>query len=398
MYSFVLACDNKFAKYTYITMFSLVSNKRVADEYRVYVLVSEDFSQDEEKRLMSLTKGDVMVRIIRVSNGYSDECLENHLSLAAYNRLSAIDYVDADRCVYFDSDIIITGDIHELFEYDMEDKYLLGVKSISYHIDSGWHKYLQDMIGISEGESYINSGMLVMNLKKMREDLLNNKFKEVLKIPHHDADQFVLNYCCKDKIGYLPLKFNIFSQYYNKVDILKEIFGIDETTESYQNPLVIHYSEAKPWNNTSVPLASYWWNVVKNTDIYSDMCKEYLEFQIHPQFPRHKANVNMDAFLGFLRGQSVIVYGAGKVAKALINKMTIRGITPLGIAVSSVEDNPTECEGVAVRTIDYYQNVKRNSIVIIAVAETKQEEIASNLETLGFNYWKLYESWVWASA
>ncbi len=99
-----------------------------------------------------------------------------------------------EKIIYLDTDIMLNGDITELFDIDLKDSELAVV---------------HDRYGrIFIKPTYFNSGMLLMNLKKIRETQLLEKVREVCaKKKMAFPDQSALNKLCKKKI-YLPRKFN----------------------------------------------------------------------------------------------------------------------------------------------------------------------------------------------
>ncbi len=99
-----------------------------------------------------------------------------------------------EKIIYLDTDIMINGNIKDLFDVDIEN-YELGVVKDRYG-----HIFIRP--------KYFNSGMLLMNMKKIKENNLLEKvrnmcYKKKMAFP----DQTALNKYCKNKI-YLPRKFN----------------------------------------------------------------------------------------------------------------------------------------------------------------------------------------------
>ena len=103
---------------------------------------------------------------------------------------------------------------------------------------------------IADGEHYINSGLLVMNLKELRE---RHFYEEALALAHEHPekiyfhDQDILNALCRGKILYLPYRWNMISGYLRKKPkcSLKELLKL---REDQLNPSMIHFAgEKKPW-------------------------------------------------------------------------------------------------------------------------------------------------------
>lgn len=74
--------------------------------------------------------------------------------------------------IYFDADTLVLKDLNEMYQAKFNDNYVLG--SLDY-LSKGI-----DYLGI-KSEKFINSGVLLLNLKKIKKD---NKIYELLNIIH----------------------------------------------------------------------------------------------------------------------------------------------------------------------------------------------------------------------
>ena len=98
------------------------------------------------------------------------------------------------KIIYLDTDIMINGDIKELFDIDISN-HELGIV-----LDRYGHFFIRP--------KYFNSGMLLMNMEKIKQSKLLEKVKDFCtKKKMAFPDQSALNKCCKSKL-YLPRKFN----------------------------------------------------------------------------------------------------------------------------------------------------------------------------------------------
>lgn len=156
-----------------------------------------------------------------------------------------------DRILYLDGDTIVLGNLNKFYNMDLKDKVL------AMAIEPTVNKERKNKLGL-ENYYYHNSGVLLIDLKKWRDNNIGNKVidyfiknKKVIFAPDQDA----LNGELKDDIYSLPPKynfFNIYNQYnYNFfVKLLKPIKYIseEEYMDSVNNPLIIHYlGEERPW-------------------------------------------------------------------------------------------------------------------------------------------------------
>jgi len=109
----------------------------------------------------------------------SDHTLKNYrlaisyLSYAAFFRYFIGEFVEEDRAIYLDSDIIVTSCLDELFNIDLEDYWLAGVAD---YFDGDY-------------TGGFNSGMMVIPVKKWKESDIANQLLQLTEqeIPHSIA-------------------------------------------------------------------------------------------------------------------------------------------------------------------------------------------------------------------
>jgi lipopolysaccharide biosynthesis glycosyltransferase len=117
------------------------------------------------------------------------------------------------------------------------------------------------LVGIKDFKHYINAGVLLMNLKKIREDNLMPIFNRLAENDFPTVDQDVLNNVCYGNIYFLDQKFNVMPKNIKFIDnpeLEKEI-NFREFVSAYENPSIIHYVDSdKPWNNPNMMFAEEW--------------------------------------------------------------------------------------------------------------------------------------------
>lgn len=118
-----------------------------------------------------------------------------------------------------------------------------------------FRRYSNDALGIP-AYKYFNSGILVMNLKKFREEKVYHQFLDLLsKVKFIIApDQDYLNVICHNKVLYLD-------ETWNKAPLPHVILD--------QNIKLIHYKlTAKPWHYSDIPYAEYFWKYASKSPFY----------------------------------------------------------------------------------------------------------------------------------
>ena len=215
------------------------------------------------------------------------------ISQVTYYRLISPIFIPLDRIIYLDSDVLIFKDLYEMYHTPFKNNYVLGFLDIL----SGGIDYL----GI-QSEKYINAGVLLMNLEKIRND---NKHYELLYMAQNHRqlkhqDQTIINYILYPYIGILPYKYGIFnfpSEFDIKYLYLKNIrqnLNVIELIDALNNPSIMHFVLCYPkiwykntkYNGFSTRIGTIyksscknshkvWIKYAKKTFFYNEIKKKY---------------------------------------------------------------------------------------------------------------------------
>jgi hypothetical protein len=168
-----------------------------------HILCSPNFTENNIlilKSLMNQYSSNIEMIFYNMSNNFMN--LNNkRFTQAAYYRILIPIIVDIDRILYFDADALVLKDLNEMYQAKFNDNYILGTLD---YLSKGI-----DYLGI-KSEKFINSGVLLLNLKKIKKD---NKIYELLNIINNKTilrghDQALINYAFYPKIGIMPIKYN----------------------------------------------------------------------------------------------------------------------------------------------------------------------------------------------
>lgn len=254
----VYSSDDNYAQHTGVSIASLLDNNKHFDSIYIYIIDNEISKVNKDK-------------LIEISNSYRREItfidfnayksifqlnMQWNISISAYARLfiSSIIPININKVLYLDCDTIIVDKLDELWSTDINQYYVAGVEDTV-------NSYTKTAVGININDKYINSGMLLVNLKKWRQDNIEEKFSEFIKnangsVTHHD--QGVINGVLFKKMKILNPKFNIMTVYYTmkRQDIIS-YYGIDyefysEITikQALKEPVCIHFTPGfttRPW-------------------------------------------------------------------------------------------------------------------------------------------------------
>ncbi len=268
----IIAFDNNYAPLGAVTMYSVAQNTESPVDF--YILEKEVSDKNKRKICKNLQKfSNVSINFIDMTKfDYLAFKEMKTFSLSAYSRYFIPEILpDEDKVIYLDSDIIVCGDIKELYEQDL-DNYPLGVVIEDY--TKHYIEHIKIIFPQHEGNVF-NSGVLLMDIQKLIsggyvQKLLdtNKKYSDMLEWPDQDVFNIVFN----DNFKVLDYKYNPLEGCFSA---LREAFP-DKADEIEKNPYLIHYNgPKKPWETPKTNMTKHFWRVVKKTAFRKNICKKY---------------------------------------------------------------------------------------------------------------------------
>ena len=278
----VLAADNNYRYPLMVTILSAVMNADTNTEYQFIILISDEFEVDSKKMINELLQQYNMPEAIFYNMGksYGEIKMQiKHISHATFYRLQLPELLKKiEKCIYLDVDIVVKKDLKEFFNIDIEDKYVAGVKAAGYYYPEEKKKKTMQILKLATFDQYINAGVLLLNLKKMRDDNLSTVFQQLLGKNFPSQDQDILNVACYNHIKILPLKYNAMTKYnvgdknaYDTIESLPICYSREEWNEACEAPVIIHYADRwKPWQDLRGQFVAGWWKYAMELEKKSD--------------------------------------------------------------------------------------------------------------------------------
>lgn len=188
-------------------------------------------------------------------------------------RLLIPNIINVSKVIYLDCDIVVNLDINELWKMDISDKSIAGVLDMS-----SMNKCIKTANGTQILGNYINSGVLLMNLERIREThyLIEEAISFFKNTKSELPDQDFLNMIFKDDILYLDNKFNYEPKESNS---LTDLHGY-----------IWHFvGFAKPWNMFTGAEADYlYWDYLSHTPWRDELIKSMMKAAQNQQlYHRH---------------------------------------------------------------------------------------------------------------
>lgn len=262
-----------------VCLSSLLENANDETFYDIYILHSrdEDIERSELNRLpLFYTNCRIQYRTV---DGFFDSAFEiRGITTPAYYRLLIPELIpEYDKVIYSDVDVIFRMDLSELYSMDFSDYYLAATRDLGLNLSKDGVEYIDSMTELEPG-SYLQSGFIVLNSKKIREDGLVAKFKEQAKRKLKFQDQDILNIVCKGKVKFLSLEYNMtdYSFYYamKERELLYKWFDDMAINNAVANGN-LHFNGHKPWKKYCVNF-DIWWEYYRKSPFYDE--KFYFDF------------------------------------------------------------------------------------------------------------------------
>lgn len=282
----VLAADDNYVPMLTTTIYSFLKNASRSYFYDVVVfernimpsrkaMMQEFFSAFDHARVRFVDVGASIEKYNLVTNN-------EHISLETYYRFLIQGLLPFyDKVVYLDSDLVVEGDIAELYRTKMGDNLIAGVVDVDFlgnlnmkHGDR--MDYAREVLKLSDPYGYFQAGVLVLNTKELRA------FKDVdewLRIASDSTfiydDQDILNAFCQDRVAYLDNAWNVMNDCGGRIANVFS-FAPAEVYDAYlaarKQPKVVHYAGfEKPWKTYRCDEAERYWKYARETPFYEEL-------------------------------------------------------------------------------------------------------------------------------
>lgn len=267
------AIDEKFAHPCAVSMTSIILNSKNCK--LVFYVLDGGLKELSKKKLLTLVKlFNSKITFIKIDNKQFQKFYlppVGHFNYVNYYRLLIPSIVKKyKKIIYLDADVIVKKNINKLYETDISNHFLAGVKSQTS--DSNIIR-----LNMSTSSSYINSGVLLFNSEKWRKENIDKKLfnfirnnsknkKQKLINPDQDAINIVLNK--NDNIKFLSQKWN--------AEFRTDIKPSSDYQKIIKNSYIIHYLTAdKPWlENSKQNKKDY---VAFEKEYYNLLIRDYLK-------------------------------------------------------------------------------------------------------------------------
>lgn len=242
----VLAGDRNYIRQLETTIKSILYHNR---DVKIYIL-NQDIMPDwfrKPRKIARMLGSEIIDVKLPEQTVFQDWEKQDHISSITYARYFIADYIQEDKVLYLDSDLIVNTSLEKLFSICLEEKSLAAVK---------------DTDGIT-----FNTGVLLINNKKWRQEKLKERLieqsivtmKEVEegRFEHFNGAQTIFNQVLQDDWLELGRAYNLQVGH----DIVALYNNWQEHLAFNDKPVVIHFTTyRKPWTTlTANRYRDLWW-------------------------------------------------------------------------------------------------------------------------------------------
>lgn len=263
----IMASDDEYARIMAASINSICKCNIRAELLKVYI-IDAGISDINKKYIKNIKKiynnleicfidferyKDIVEKLVKKTNP--------PLPLITFARLFIANMIPDDKVLYVDCDTICVGDLEEFWNINLNGKMIAGVQDTV-------NDEIKKQIGLKPDDPYINAGVILIDLKKWRDNDCVNKAIDYINrnngyVMHND--QGVLNALFKDDIKIVNLKYNamtpIFKISRNKIMKyfnLRNYYDENEIRQAIKFPIFVHFvrfTTSRPWEeNCSHPM------------------------------------------------------------------------------------------------------------------------------------------------
>lgn len=247
---------------------SIRDNASTDYSYHIHIL-TDDISEKNRKKLSRLSREDFRIAFYPLSErmralpgvqSLQEHCFGAFASLTIYFRLFIPElFPQYDKAIYLDADLVVSGDISRLYEERLGNKLLGAVADSSVQKIAPFVRYIDEYVGVDH-RHYVNSGVLLLNCRRLREENLSGRFLEWVRrygLETVAPDQDYLNALCCYGIHYLDPAWNAMPS---------------ADMQHVDNPQIMHFNLAtKPWLNETVPYGQVFWKYAVSSGYWREI-------------------------------------------------------------------------------------------------------------------------------
>ena len=242
----VLITDSNYMEFTKVAIYSAIENKCPKSQYNFHIMTME-LTPNDITELKKFETDDVKISVLEQEEIDLFYIRDTHVSKTALLKYYIPKVLNnLDKVLYIDTDVLVLQDLNKIFATDITDVYLAAVKDPSWFFEN-MHVVELDL---DYRGFYFNSGVMLMNLDKMRKDNMIAKLEEYTNNHYRTyMDQDALNVLVKNDVKLLDVEANTMNFFFehNDLKVLADFYERDWSSfeDVFSNATIIHFASNK---------------------------------------------------------------------------------------------------------------------------------------------------------
>lgn len=261
--------DDRYIPFLDVAISSLIHNASPLYSYRIIILNTGilqeniDLVRRNERTGFVIDFVDISEQVKDIQSHFKNVY---HFSVVTYYRLFiASMFPQYKKIVYLDCDLVVLGDIAELYHTDLKGNIFAAGPEMFVQSTPEFRRYARVALGV-DPSGYVNAGVLVVDLEQFRLHRIEETFIDLITrfdFDLLDPDQAYLNYLCNGRILTLPSGWN------------KEPLPLP--CEGELN--IVHYAlYKKPWQYDDVMYGEHFWRYAESSPYYEEILQRKASF------------------------------------------------------------------------------------------------------------------------
>lgn len=239
------AADNNYAPYMGIAILSVLLSAKAGENFHFYILDNKISEVNKQKILSLQSLYPFKITWLDMNSALFEKCDTKHANwtLSIFGRYLIPVLIPEDKVLYLDCDIMVRGSLQPLWDTDLSGFYLAGVPDYNVIYRGNLRQRFGETI---KEEEYVNSGVLLINNKKWREE---NLFQTLLDYSIQNAamlqwpDQDSINFICRKRKKLVPERWNVMGYFY-KPDLFPAEVDAAKIQQETEACIIRHFH---PW-------------------------------------------------------------------------------------------------------------------------------------------------------
>lgn len=255
--------DQRFTPYLMVCLASLLDHVSARRKYEIHILHT-DIKPETQEQIVAMAKPNTKIEFNDVSpiidSIVGSLPIRDYYSPSTYFRfVIAKNFPQYDKALYVDADTVICEDLAKLYDTPIGNSYVAAVPEAVMSNIADLGLYAEKVLGVNRYK-YFNAGMILINCKQWRAHDVLGQFLTLIGYYNFVVaqDQDYLNVICKNKVHYLPRRWNC--------ETIKT-WNIDRKRLG-----IVHYAfAAKPWQDINCIYGDIFWKYASKLPVYMEI-------------------------------------------------------------------------------------------------------------------------------